>query len=78
MLGKVNSLNAGVAAAVALYEMLRQQGANDDEASFPAVEPPPETETAEPDPAALEDAEPASPDPGSAEPGSDTADETSD
>jgi 23S rRNA (guanosine2251-2'-O)-methyltransferase len=59
MRGKVNSLNAGVAAAVALYEMLRQQGANDDEASFPAVELPPEPETAEPDPAALEDAEPA-------------------
>ena len=58
LLGRVNSLNAGVAAAVALYEMLRQQGANDDEASFPAVELPPEPETAEPDPAALEDAEP--------------------
>ena len=78
MRGKVNSLNAGVAAAVALYEMLRQQGANDLESNFPAVELPPEPETAEPDPAALEDAEPASPDPGSAEPGSDTADETSD
>ena len=58
MRGKVNSLNAGVAAAVALYEMLRQQGANDLESNFPAVELPPEPETAEPDPAALEDAEP--------------------
>ena len=58
MLGRVNSLNAGVAAAVALYEMLRQQGANDLESNFPAVELPPEPETAEPDPAALEDAEP--------------------
>ena len=56
MLGRVNSLNAGVAAAVALYEMLRQQGANDLESNFPAVELPPEPETAEPDPAALEDA----------------------
>ncbi|MBQ6102651.1 MAG: 23S rRNA (guanosine(2251)-2'-O)-methyltransferase RlmB [Kiritimatiellae bacterium] len=56
MLGKVNSLNAGVAAAVALYEMLRQQGANDLESNFPAVELPPEPETAEPDPAALEEA----------------------
>ena len=56
MLGKVNSLNAGVAAAVALYEMLRQQGANEIESNFPAVELPPEPETAEPDPAALEEA----------------------
>ena len=62
MLGKVNSLNAGVATAIALYEMLRQQGANDVEANFPAVELPPEPETAEPDPAAVEDA-PAEPDP---------------
>lgn len=58
MRGKVNSLNAGVAAAVALYEMLRQQGANDDESSFPAVELQPEPETAEPDPAALEEPAP--------------------
>ena len=66
MLGKVNSLNAGVATAIALYEMLRQQGANDVEANFPAVELPPEPETAEPDPAAVEEAPaeaPAEPDP---------------
>ena len=62
MLGKVNSLNAGVATAIALYEMLRQQGANDVEANFPAVELPPEPETAEPDPAAVEEA-PAEPEP---------------
>ena len=59
LLGRVNSLNAGVAAGVALYEMLRQQGANEAEENFPAVEPPSEPETAEPDPAALEGAEPA-------------------
>ena len=69
LLGKVNSLNAGVATAVALYEMLRQQGANDVAENFPAVELPPEPETAEPDPAALEEsapepeASPTSPDP---------------
>ena len=59
LLGRVNSLNAGVAAGVALYEMLRQQGANEAEENFPAVELPPEPETAEPDPAALEDADSA-------------------
>ena len=58
LLGRVNSLNAGVAAGVALYEMLRQQGANESEENFPAVDLPLEPETAEPDPAALEDAEP--------------------
>ena len=61
LLGRVNSLNAGVAAGVALYEMLRQQGANESEENFPAVELPPEPETAEPDPAALEDADSADP-----------------
>ena len=39
--GKVNSLNAGVAAGLAIYEALRQQGAYADPANFPAVEPPP-------------------------------------
>lgn len=75
LLGRVNSLNAGVAAGVALYEMLRQQGANESEENFPAVELPPEPETAEPDPAALEDAdsadpaaEPPAPDPSGSEP----------
>ena len=58
LLGRVNSLNAGVAAGVALYEMLRQQGANESEENFPAVDLPLEPETAEPDPAALEEAEP--------------------
>ena len=66
LLGRVNSLNAGVAAAVALYEMLRQQGANEVDANFPAVELPPEPETAEPDPGALE--EPSREEPASEEP----------
>ena len=39
--GKVNSLNAGVAAGLAIYEALRQQGAYADPANFPAVEAPP-------------------------------------
>ena len=71
LLGRVNSLNAGVAAGVALYEMLRQQGANEAEENFPAVELPPEPETAEPDPAALElppETESAEPEPAAAEP----------
>ncbi len=71
LLGRVNSLNAGVAAGVALYEMLRQQGANESEENFPAVELPPEPETAEPDPAALElppETESAEPEPAAAEP----------
>ena len=55
MLGRVNSLNAGVATAIALYEMLRQQGANDVEANFPAVEEPVEAEIAEPSPEAITD-----------------------
>ena len=42
--GKVNSLNAGVAAGLAIYEALRQQGAYADPANFPAVEPPPPAE----------------------------------
>ena len=61
----------GVAAGVALYEMLRQQGANESEENFPAVELPPEPETAEPDPAALElppETESAEPEPAAAEP----------
>ncbi len=33
--GSVNSLNAGVATALALYEILRQHGAYDDPSSFP-------------------------------------------
>ena len=63
LLGRVNSLNAGVAAGVALYEMLRQQGANESEENFPAVERPHEPETAEPDPAALEEPAPEPPQP---------------
>ncbi len=38
--GKVNSLNAGVAAGLAIYEALRQQGAYADPANFPVVAPP--------------------------------------
>ena len=56
MRGRVNSLNAGVAAAVALYEMLRQQGAAECAENFPDVVRAPEPETAEPDPAALGEA----------------------
>ena len=38
--GRVNSLNAGVAAGLAVYEALRQQGAYSDPAAFPAPEEP--------------------------------------
>ena len=37
MCGKINSLNAGVAAALALYEILRQQGVEGN--GLPACEP---------------------------------------
>ncbi|MBR1609376.1 MAG: 23S rRNA (guanosine(2251)-2'-O)-methyltransferase RlmB [Kiritimatiellae bacterium] len=43
MLGSVNSLNAGVAAAIALYEILRQHGVADDPAAFADVPETPET-----------------------------------
>lgn len=36
--GRVNSLNAGVAAGLAIYEALRQQGAYDNPANFPTIE----------------------------------------
>ncbi len=57
--GSVNSLNAGVAAALALYEILRQHGVNDDPAAFPAVAEPQETAEAEPSPDAQADFESA-------------------
>ena len=41
--GRVNSLNAGVAAALAIYEALRQQGAYADPANFPEPEAVPES-----------------------------------
>ena len=58
--GRVNSLNAGVAVGLAVYEALRQQGAYDDPANFPAVEPAPAAESEpEPEPAPAVESEPA-------------------